>query len=126
MGRAFRALVCLALLSGASRAGAQSFESVGIRAQGMGGAFVAVADDATATWWNPAGLASGAYFNAFLERDHLQEPSTDRDPAGLPRPASRVDAGGFLPFDAIGEPYHRGDLLWELLVTVSTRKRSQE
>ena len=25
---------------------------------GMGGAFVAVAADATATWWNPAGLAT--------------------------------------------------------------------
>ena len=36
---------------------AQHFEDVGIRAQGMAGAFVAVADDATATWWNPAGLA---------------------------------------------------------------------
>ncbi len=29
----------------------------GARAGGMGEAFVAVADDATATWWNPAGLA---------------------------------------------------------------------
>jgi len=29
---------------------------VGARAIGMGGAFVAVADDATAPWWNPAGL----------------------------------------------------------------------
>jgi len=29
---------------------------VGVRALGMGGAFVAVADDSTATYWNPAGL----------------------------------------------------------------------
>ncbi|MDD5529936.1 MAG: hypothetical protein PHX21_07895 [bacterium] len=29
---------------------------VGTRAQGMGGAFVGVADDASATYWNPAGL----------------------------------------------------------------------
>jgi hypothetical protein len=48
---------------------AQSHESPGIRAQGMAGAFVAVADDATATWWNPAGLATGAYFNALIEID---------------------------------------------------------
>jgi len=108
MRRAFRAFVCLALLAGASPAAAQSFESVGIRAQGMGGAFVAVADDATATWWNPAGLASGAYFNAVLERDRVQEPSTDRDPAGQPRPASRVDAGGFATaFPALGLSYYR-------------------
>ncbi len=30
---------------------------VGVRASGMGGAFVAVADDASATYWNPAGLS---------------------------------------------------------------------
>jgi hypothetical protein len=35
------------------------FESVGERALGMGGAFVAVADDATAVHWNPAGLVAG-------------------------------------------------------------------
>lgn len=46
---------------------AQPPDAVGIRAQGMAGAFTAVADDATATWWNPAGLASAAYFNAIVE-----------------------------------------------------------
>jgi hypothetical protein len=29
---------------------------IGPRAMGMGGAFAAVADDASAVWWNPAGL----------------------------------------------------------------------
>jgi hypothetical protein len=37
-----------------------TFESAGERALGMGGAFVAVADDATSAHWNPAGLATGA------------------------------------------------------------------
>lgn len=37
----------------------QTFETVGERALGMGGAFVAVADDATAVHWNPAGLVHG-------------------------------------------------------------------
>jgi len=45
-------------------AAAQTVESVGIRALGMGGAFVAVADDATATWWNPGALAAGPFFDA--------------------------------------------------------------
>jgi len=40
---------------------AQIVESVGNRAIGMGGAYVAVAADSTATWWNPAGLATGPF-----------------------------------------------------------------
>jgi len=48
---------------------AQTAAPVGVRAEGMGGAFVAVADDATAAWWNPAGLATGALFSAILETD---------------------------------------------------------
>jgi hypothetical protein len=53
-------------------ASAQMYETVGIRAQGLGGAFVAVADDATATWWNPAGLASGPFFDALIEYGRIR------------------------------------------------------
>jgi hypothetical protein len=42
---------------------AQTFGGIGTRAEGMGGAFVAVADDATAVYWNPAGIATGATFD---------------------------------------------------------------
>ncbi|HUP40741.1 MAG TPA: conjugal transfer protein TraF [Vicinamibacterales bacterium] len=42
---------------------AQAFGGIGTRAEGMGGAFVAVADDATAVYWNPAGIATGATFD---------------------------------------------------------------
>jgi hypothetical protein len=45
---------------------AQVFESVGQRALGMGGAFVAVANDSSATWWNPAGLATGPFLDLSL------------------------------------------------------------
>ena len=48
---------------GASRAWGQAVESVGARALGMGGAFVAVANDSSATWWNPAGLATGPFID---------------------------------------------------------------
>ena len=61
MGRTLPLVVC-ALLAHPSLAFAQRFDDVGVRAQGMAGAFVAVADDASATWWNPAGLASGLSF----------------------------------------------------------------
>src|SRR5215510_9623016 len=56
MGRTFRLVVC-ALAVYPAAAFAQRFDDFGVRAQGMGGAFVAVADNASATWWNPAGLA---------------------------------------------------------------------
>src|SRR5215831_11915048 len=48
-------------------ASAQTTDVIGIRANGMAGAFTAVADDATAGWWNPAGLAGGALFNGLIE-----------------------------------------------------------
>jgi hypothetical protein len=59
-------------------AAAQIYENIGIRAQGMSGAFVAVADDATTTWWNPAGLASGGLFNGILEFDRVDTPAGTR------------------------------------------------
>ena len=59
---------------------AQTFPSVGTRAQGMGGAFVGVADDATAIYWNPAGLAAGSYFSLAL--DHRFGEATHDDPRG--------------------------------------------
>ena len=40
---------------------------VGTRAAGMAGAFVAVADDATAVYWNPAGIATGSFVSAVLD-----------------------------------------------------------
>ena len=45
---------------------AQSVETVGTRALGMGGAFVAVATDSSATWWNPAALATGPFLDLAL------------------------------------------------------------
>jgi hypothetical protein len=96
------AAVFLALAS--SKAGAQMFEAVGTRAQGMGGAFVAVADDATASWWNPAGLATGAYLNAVIEKGRTTEPA---DPEAT-LDASRTSTGGFaVAFPALGLSYYR-------------------
>ncbi len=58
-------LLVLLTLAGSPAAG-QTFEMVGQRALGMGGAFVAVANDSSATWWNPAGLATGPFLDAAL------------------------------------------------------------
>ena len=74
-----RSLAAVVLsLAIASPAGAQS--SLGVRANGMGGAFVGVADDATAVYWNPAGLATGAIASLNLEFGGL-------DPLGMTGPA---------------------------------------
>jgi hypothetical protein len=73
-------------------AGAQVVESLGTRALGMGGAFVAVADDATAVYWNPAGLATGAFFSVALEWQDLGGGAVEGGP-GLER-----DVGGTSTF----------------------------
>ena len=76
------ALACCAL---AAPAAAQTLAS-GTRAQGMGQAFVAVADDASAVLWNPAGLATGALASAvFKEGTDIDRPR----PTALPRRARR-------------------------------------
>ena len=64
----------------ASHAAAQGFETVGTRAQGMGGAFVAVADDATATYWNPAGMASIPIFDLTLGFGRMEQEESRTGP----------------------------------------------
>ena len=86
-------------------AGAQVFESVGTRALGMGGAFVAVADDGTATYWNPAGLATGPVLDfcaAWAEGTRLAVPGAG-DPAG----GEAAGRSFCLAVPAIGLSYNR-------------------
>ena len=64
----------LAVCGGAAPAWAQAQPVVGVRAAGMGGAFTGVADDASAVYWNPAGLASGAFFGLTLDRNWVTKP----------------------------------------------------
>jgi len=61
LARLCLASVLLSLLAWPDALQAQAIETVGERAMGMGGAFVAVADDSTATWWNPGALAAGPF-----------------------------------------------------------------
>lgn len=62
------ALGTLLAMAAARPAVAQTFDANGTRAAGMGGAFVAVADDASAAYWNPAGFAAGSFVSVVLAR----------------------------------------------------------
>jgi hypothetical protein len=98
--RALLTGLLLPVIGGSARA--QPFESVGSRAQGMGGAFVGVADDASAVYWNPGGLASGAYFSLVLDRT-----SGESVPDGDPRGGSHSGWLLALSAPAIGLSYYR-------------------
>ena len=96
-------LIAVSFLATASPAAAQTFEVVGTRASGMGGAFVAVADDASATYWNPGGLALGHMFSATVDRKVAdQKAGTLDDP-------SRHDTGSLiaLAMPALGFAYYQ-------------------
>ncbi len=65
--RLLTAIVVTALAWPVPARAQQIFESVGSRALGMAGAFVAVADDSTAVYWNPAGLATAGPLGMTIE-----------------------------------------------------------
>jgi hypothetical protein len=100
--RTFGAILCccVGLLGWSSSAIAQGAPAVGVRAAGMAGAFVGVADDASAVYWNPAGLASGAFFSLVLDRSALQ-PANGQ---GAPQSTATLIAIGTPPF---GLTYYR-------------------
>jgi hypothetical protein len=89
----------------ASPAEAQWFEAVGTRALGLGGAFVAVADDATAVYWNPAGVALGPFFSLVVDTGQAE---TGPDPGegilGTMRQSGTIISAATLP---IGLSYYR-------------------
>src|SRR5262245_46118952 len=65
----------------ATDSSAQIVEGVGNRALGMAGAYTAVAADSTATWWNPAGLATGPYSDISLGRSIVDLEKTETSSA---------------------------------------------
>jgi hypothetical protein len=85
-----------------TRAEAQTFTTVGTRAAGMGGAFVAVADDASAAYWNPAGFAGGSFFSLVLDRA-----SSKADPEGWQAGQSQSGFLVALGVPALGLSYYR-------------------
>jgi hypothetical protein len=95
-------LVGFALFGLPAAAFGQNFAALGARAAGMGGAFVGVADDATAIYWNPAGLASGSFFSLVLDNG-----SAEAKPDRLPAAAERSNFMIGLTTPALGLGYYR-------------------
>lgn len=79
------AILCLGTIDSADAQPAP-----GVRAAGLAGAFVAVADDASAVYWNPAGVATGAIVSAIVTfgagetaEENSQAPAGERHTARL-------------------------------------------
>ncbi|HOX28671.1 MAG TPA: hypothetical protein PLQ76_05895 [bacterium] len=77
------------------------FPTVGERAQAMGNAFVAVANDASAIYWNPAGLALIKRRQAQISHTDLYGVGIDYNFLGYAQPMygaawAHIDSGSFL------------------------------
>ena len=70
LGLAMAGLAVAAVPAGATKYAGEFMKiPVGARAVGMGGAFTAVADDATSPFWNAAGMVYLPYKEAVLEHN---------------------------------------------------------
>jgi hypothetical protein len=96
-----RALFTAALAAVPSGAAAQAIDALGTRPAGMGGAFVAVVDDASAVYWNPGALATGSYFSLVVDRNE------GRTAVGEPAAGSRSGFLIALAAPALGLSYYR-------------------
>jgi hypothetical protein len=106
------AVICGAVGTTVVPAAAQIVEGVGERALGMGGAFVAVASDSSATWWNPAALADGPFFDLSLGR------AVETRDFGFPAGRDRV-SGFALSTPVIGVSFRRVALVGTALASIA-------
>jgi long-chain fatty acid transport protein len=76
-------LVVVLLLTSGLFANGLSLNSIGPKALGMGGAFVGLANDATAIYWNPAGLLGQSNSVMLTGADVIPLGNYTYDPAGI-------------------------------------------
>ena len=77
---------------------------VGTRASGLAGAFVGLADDATAVYWNPAGIATGSFVSLAIDFGrHDAAPDSPQTSAGQKDTATMVAMAA----TAVGFAYYR-------------------
>src|SRR5687767_8625328 len=95
-------LAALVVFAVTSPAAAQA--PVGTRAAGMAGAFVGVADDASAVYWNPAGLATGGIVSFLVTFSEESTSPDDGQPTAAERHTGRMVA---LSLPPIGLAYYQ-------------------
>jgi hypothetical protein len=90
---------------------------VGARALGMGGAFVAVGEDYTASYWNPAALAQIRRFEFLGSLGHISS-TNNASMLSASSQMSTLDRGRNTRLDAIGFAYpvptYRGSLVFAI------------
>lgn len=105
--------VCFAEEGDGGYAGPFRQLGLGARSMGMGGAFVSIADDATACFWNPAGLGQleerqigACYRMMFLDRKmgYVSFVQPARDEAGIGLAWVYAGVGNVIGRDDKGEP----------------------
>ena len=96
--------VCLLLFGLCNHGLASAFRSngLGARARAMGGAYVAIADDTSAGFWNPAGLAftHGQLTQLELKFERIEveyTPPGDSDQGNIPHTLAIPAAGTIIP-----------------------------
>lgn len=115
-------LMALLLMVAADPAAAQA--PLGTRAAGLAGAFVAVADDASAVYWNPAGLATGAVLSFLATFSEEKTAAPGPSAASAERLAGRMVA---LSLPPVGLAYYRiGAFATERAASAVTGPRSRE
>ena len=94
----FKPAILAAFLSVGAVQRAEAQPPVGSRAAGMAGAFAGVADDASAVYWNPSGLATGALASFVIDVGVAES----IPPAAGVRAAPGVERAELWPFRCLG------------------------
>jgi long-chain fatty acid transport protein len=79
----FLAMAMIFGMAGFAFANGLSLNSIGTKSMGMGGAYVGYANDATAIYWNPAGLAGQKTHLLFFADDIIPSAGYTNDLAGI-------------------------------------------
>jgi long-chain fatty acid transport protein len=121
----FTLFITLSLPAGKGYASGINVEGLGVRAMSMGGAFVGLADDASAIFWNPAGLSqlrgSGMAMGVYtMTPDINDDDGVTNRRVGDPNDPYDPNKGDIFPafYDSEPTSFDDTDELWLLAATM--------